>query len=50
MTTPDQPIPSLAATAAEPPQESVGHEREVVGDHPDTGDLAPSDDAQSAPE
>ena len=49
MTGPDRPVPSLAETAAEPPEESVAHEREVLGDHPDTGPLVPPDDAQSAP-
>jgi hypothetical protein len=45
----DQQSPSLAATAAEDPQESVAAERDAVGDSPDTGDLVPPDNAQSAP-
>jgi hypothetical protein len=39
-------VPSMADVAKEPPEESVGHEREAVGDEPDTGDLVPEDDAQ----
>ena len=42
-----EPTPvSLADVAAEPPEESVAREREVLGDQPDTGDLVPEDDAQ----
>jgi hypothetical protein len=37
---------SLADVAAEPPEESVAHEREIVGDEPDTGPLVPEDSAQ----
>ena len=50
MTDPDRsPAPSLAQTAAEPPEESVRREREAVGgDQPDTGNVPP-DNAQSAP-
>jgi hypothetical protein len=44
-----EPVPSLASTASETPEESVQREREAVGDHPDTGGLVPHDDAQSAP-
>lgn len=48
MTTPEQPPsrPGLADVAAEPAEESVRHERELVGDAPDTGDLVPPDSAQ----
>jgi len=47
MTTPgEQHVPSLAEVAAEPPEESVAKEREVVGDEPDVGDTVPTDDAQ----
>lgn len=50
MSTPDAPLPhSLADTARESPEQSVRREREAVGDHPDTGELVPTDDAQSAP-
>ena len=42
-------IPSLADTASESPQESVRREHELVGHAPDTGDVVPADDAQSAP-
>ena len=49
MSTPDEP-PGLAAVAGRSIEESVAEEREAVGDHPDTGDLVPSDDAQSAPD
>jgi hypothetical protein len=38
--------PSLAQTAAEPPEESVAEERAAVGDQPDEGGLVPTDDAQ----
>ena len=41
---------SLAQTASEPPEESVEHEREVVGDAPDTGPLVTPDASQSAPD
>ena len=40
---------SLADTAAEPPEESVRREREIVGDEPDTGPLVTPDASQSAP-
>ena len=41
------PLPSsLADVAAEPPEESVAKEDEVLGDQPDTGDLVPEDGAQ----
>lgn len=40
---------SLDATADDSIEESVQHEREAMGDLPDTGGLVPSDDAQSAP-
>jgi hypothetical protein len=43
---PDVPVPGLAQTAAESPEESVERERDVVGDQPDTGGLVPEDDAQ----
>ena len=49
MTSPEPspaPVPGLAQVAAEPPEESVRHEREIVGDQPDDGDLVPADDAQ----
>ncbi|MFP5220628.1 MAG: hypothetical protein ACLGIG_13045 [Actinomycetes bacterium] len=48
MTQPDEPaVPSgLAETAAERPEESVAKERDAVGDHPDTGDLVPPEQAQ----
>ena len=49
MSTPSESS-GLAATASESPEESVQHEREAVGDQPDTGGLVPPDDAQSAPE
>lgn len=48
MTAPDAPT-GLASTASRSGEESVQEEREAVGDHPDTGDLVPPDDAQSAP-
>lgn len=48
MTTPRE-SKGLAATASESIDESVQQEREAVGDQPDTGDLVPQDDAQSAP-
>ena len=48
MTSPLEPS-GLAATAAQSGEESVREEREVVGDQPDTGDLVPQDDSQSAP-
>jgi len=48
MTRADEPT-GLADTAAESIEESVRQEREVVGQQPDTGDLVPPDDAQSAP-
>lgn len=41
----DQPT-SMADVAAEAPEQSVAHEREVVGDQPDTGGLVPPDQAQ----
>ncbi|HWG95204.1 MAG TPA: hypothetical protein VNU66_13380 [Mycobacteriales bacterium] len=46
MTEPEPPPLSLATTAAEPPEESVAHEREAVGDDADEGGLVPPDDAQ----
>jgi hypothetical protein len=46
MSTPEQPVSGLGATASESPEQSVEQERAVVGDHPDTGDLVPEDDAQ----
>ena len=48
MSTPDA-SPGLAATARQSSEESVQQEREAVGDQPDSGDLVPQDDAQSAP-
>lgn len=39
-------VPALAEVAAEPAEQSVRREREVVGDRPDTGGLVPPDDAQ----
>jgi len=48
MTRADEPT-GLADTAGESIEESVHQEREVVGEHPDTGDLVPPDDAQSSP-
>ena len=39
----------LAATASKSIEESVQDEREVVGEHPDAGDLVSPDAAQSAP-
>jgi len=36
----------MADVAAEPVEESVAHERDVVGDAPDTGAPVPEDDAQ----
>lgn len=48
MTAADEPT-GLAATASESVEESVRKERDAVGDQPDTGDLVPPDDAQSAP-
>ena len=41
---------SLADTAREAPEESVEHERDVVGDQPDTGPLVTPDASQSAPD
>ena len=38
--------PSVADVASEPAEESLEHERDAVGDEPDTGDLVPQDDAQ----
>lgn len=47
MTEPQDPPPlSLADTAAEPPEESVRRERELLGDQPDTGGLVDEDSAQ----
>ena len=40
---------ALASTAGRSAEESVQDERDAVGDQPDTGDLVPQDDAQSAP-
>ena len=37
---------TLRDVAQETPEESTEQEREAVGDHPDTGDLVPEDDAQ----
>lgn len=48
MSTPDGPT-GLAATASASTEQSLEQERDAVGDHPDTGDLVPGDDAQSAP-
>lgn len=48
MSQPGLPL-RLGETAAQAPEESVRDEIAAVGDHPDTGDLVPSDDAQSAP-
>ncbi len=45
----DEPM-GLGATASRSIEESVADEREAVGDQPDTGDLVPSDDAQSVPD
>ncbi len=39
-------VPSLADVAKEPPEESVRHERDAVGDDPDLGRVVPTDDAQ----
>ena len=47
MSTPEEPT-GLAAVAGQSIEESVAEEREAVGDQPDTGDLVPPDDAQSA--
>lgn len=49
MSGPQEPT-GLGATASESIEESVARERDAVGDAPDTGDLVPSEDAQSAPE
>ena len=38
--------PSLADVAAEPAEESMARERDLVGEAPDTGELVPQDDAQ----
>jgi hypothetical protein len=46
MTEPDDTPTGLAATATETPERSVQHEREVLGDQPDTGAVVPEDDAQ----
>lgn len=43
-----EPI-GLAETASKSIEESVQDEHDVVGEHPDTGDLVSPDDAQSAP-
>ncbi|RJK95961.1 hypothetical protein [Vallicoccus soli] len=40
------PVPDLAGTAAETPEESTRQERGAVGDQPDAGGLVPPDDAQ----
>ena len=37
---------SMADVAGEPTQESVQRERDVVGDHPDTGGLVDEDRSQ----
>jgi hypothetical protein len=51
MTDPDRPLSaSLADVAAEDSAESVAHEKEAVGDQPDTGGLVPPDSAQTAPD
>ena len=44
--TEQEPVISLANVAAEPPEESVRREQEIVGDHPDVGRLVPPDRAQ----
>lgn len=47
MTEPHPPAPvSLADVAAEPPEESVAREEEILGDQPDTGPVVPEDGAQ----
>jgi len=38
--------PSVSDVAAEPPEQSVAQERDVVGEAPDEGDTVPTDDAQ----
>ena len=43
---PSQPTRSLAEIAAEPPEESVARERDILGDEADTGPLVPEDSAQ----
>ena len=42
----EAPVTSLADVAAEPSDQSVARENELVGDAPDTGDVLPTDDAQ----
>jgi hypothetical protein len=41
-----EPTPRLRTPAAESAETSVQHERETVGDAPDTGGLTPPDSAQ----
>ena len=42
----DPGVPALADVAAEPPEESVAKEKDIVGDEPDVGGTVPADDAQ----
>lgn len=42
----DAAVTSMADVAAEPAEQSVARQKELIGDVPDTGPVVPTDDAQ----